>query len=178
MLLTPIVSHRIASNSVAATRGFTLGSSIFSPNYQLYIDGTKIENPKDIVTIGTDKPSFFGYTVSNVTINLTIQGTSIKRVTTSDKNGYWIYNLNEPLSVGPHYLLVSMNDGTKASTSAALAATFRVPTVLESNVRKIVVPAPSLKTLDYLTVSLLVGSGVFFLIFLYLLAKRHAYPHE
>ena len=159
------------SRVYAFNEGSVLGSSIIVPNYQVYVDGTKVDKPNKVIIVGTNKPTFFGYTVSNVVVNLLIQSNPIKRSTTTDNNGYWVYTLDKTLPAGVHKLFLTLTDSSGASSAATLAATFRVPSVSESSTRTISVPAPSLEKLDYFTVSLL-SPVVVVLVLLYLLAKR------
>lgn len=171
LLTLTLVSNVRAFSSV-------LGTSIIAPDYQVYIDGFLIEDPNKEILIGTNKPNFFGYTLSNVSVELIIQSEPIVRATTSDDKGYWIYQLDEQLEPGSHTLSLNLTDATGASTSAFLAATFKVPEVLGEAKTSVSTPTPSLRQLNYLTVTLIVFGVALILALIYAIVKRKRSDYE
>ena len=157
-----------------------LGSSIVVPNFQIYVNGVKVNSPDKAVAIVTNNPTFYGYAYSNVNLNFILQSSKpIKLSTTTDNTGYWVYSLTKPLPKGTYKLYYSVNDGREISSSAKLAATFKVPAEFRSDtLGAIAIPRPSLKKLDYLTVSLIVSGFVISLVFIYLFAKRQKHEVE
>ena len=157
------------------------GSSIIIPNFQVYVDGTSADKPNTVITVGTNKPTFFGYSLRNVIVEITIntlQNKLIRRSVTTDNNGYWYYTLNKTLSIGTYKLFINLIDATGASSGRMQVSTFNVPGVLGSSTRMIIVPPASIKKLNYLTISLIVFFSVALLILFYALAKRHKHVDE
>lgn len=148
-----------------------LGTSKIAPDIQVYVDGTLVEKAEEEIAIRTNKPSFFGYTLDNVKIELTVQSEPIIRETTSDNSGYWIYQLDEQLDPGVHTLSMNLTDASGASTGAFLASTFKVPDVLSESVSLTKAPTPSLYQLNYFTITLIVFGIALLLLFLYALVK-------
>lgn len=167
----------LGSSSQLGASPQQLGSSKLVLSYQTYVDGTKIENPEKEVVITTNKPTFFGYALSNVMVTLTIQSTSLRRMTTTDSNGYWIYSLDDQslpsqsLPPGAYKLYLTLTDQTGSSSDTTLTATFKVPVVLPTTTATVIVPAPSLRQLNYFTVSLLIFGVVGILVLVYLTIK-------
>jgi hypothetical protein len=156
-----------------------LGSSVVVPKFQIYVNGVTVNSPDKAVALVTNNPTFFGYAYSNVNLNFILQSSKpFKLSTTTDNTGYWVFSLTKPLQKGTYKLYYSVNDGREVSSSAKLAATFKVPAGGSDTLGAIAIPKPSLKKLDYLTVSILVTGLVLTLVFVYLLAKKHKHVVE
>ena len=147
-----------------------LGASKIAPDAQLYIDGTLVENPEEVISAKTNKPTFFGYTFENVKVEFTVSSEPITGQTTSDRTGYWVKQLDTQLEPGIHTISLNLTDASGASTSAFLAGTFRVPEVLGANTQ--INTKPPLNQLNYLTITLIVAGVAFILAFFYLILRR------
>jgi hypothetical protein len=171
------ISGTIAINKVVAyNESAVLGSSVLVCNPQLYIDGTKVLTPYTIVAAKSNKPSIFGYTQDNVTVHLTIADNPGNRVTTTDSNGYWIYNTTQPLTVGDHRLYMSISDSTGATSSPKMVATFNVPAVLGASATNDTFELPLFLRLNIVAVVTTIFAFVLILTLLYLLTRRFRQP--
>jgi hypothetical protein len=149
-----------------------LGSSVLVCNPQLYIDGTKVVNPYAVIAAKSNKPSIFGYTQANVTVHLTIADNPGNRVTTTDSNGYWIYNTTQPLTMGTHKLYMSISDSTGATSSTQMVATFNVPAVLGASATNDTFTLPLFFKLNTVAIATSLFAFVLLLTILYLLTRR------
>lgn len=173
------------TNHTNAFGVYESGSSVIKSDWQLYIDGTQIDNIQEKITIRTDKPTIFGYTVNNVKINLLLsqvsQGAYVQPIETiTDSNGYWIYVIETAIPAGDYSLSYTLTDSTGAATPSELAASFEVPETLPSrqSIRSIInIPATSLNQLNYLTGPLIVFGIVVMLTISYILIK-YIISHE
>lgn len=159
----------------ANLEGSTLGSSVIVPDSQLFIDGIKVENPEKIIEVSTNNPSFFGYTIPNVTIHLLIESNPIEGITTSDSKGYWIYNVEKPLPSGNHSLTLALRDYTNASSSPALAARFTI-SPQPNDIQQVPLIKEQSLNLSYITIPFIIFGVIAGLIAAYMVAKR--YRHE
>ena len=159
----------VFSLSVTSVNAFSsvLGASKIAPDAQLYIDGTLVENPEEVISTKTNKPTFFGYTFENVKVEYTVASKSITEQTSSDGTGYWIKQIGTQLEPGTHTITLNLTDATGASTGAFLAGTFKVPEVLGANTQ--INTTPPLNQLTYLTITLIVAGVAFTLAFFYLI---------
>lgn len=173
------------TNHANAFGVYESGSSVIKSDWQLYIDGIRIDNLQEKITIRTDKPTIFGYAVSNVKINLILsqvsQGAYVQPIETiTDSNGYWVYVIGTAIPAGDYSLSYTLTDSTGAATPSELAASFEVPEILPSkqSIRSIVnIPASSLNQLNYLTGPLIVFGIVLMLSISYILIK-YIISHE
>jgi hypothetical protein len=150
-----------------------LGASVLSFNNSLYVDGTQIESPTKEVETKSDQPLFSGYTIGDVSVTLIINSTTIERKVTSDNKGFWQYQLDQKLEPGVHTLKLNITDQSGKSSGEYLAATFVVSNVLGAATSSAnLTPAPSLKTVNYFTITLSIFILILLLLLLYLLLKR------
>ncbi len=152
------------------------GSSVIKQNAQIYIDGTQIENPQEKVTIRTNKPIIFGYTVNNVKINLILSQGEVKQSMeeSTDASGYWIHPFETSIPAGDYTLSQSLTDNSGVITDSELIATFQVPETLpaKQSIQSIVnIPTVSLRKFNYLTGPMIILAVILILTISYKLIK-------
>ena len=167
-------------NDVNAFGMYESGSSVIRPDWQIYVDGTQIDNLNEKFIIRTNKPIIFGYSVNNVKINLLLSrlsqdGADQSIEENTDSNGYWIHSINTEIPAGDYTLSYTLTDSSGVTTASELAATFHVPEKLpdKQSIQSIVnIPQPSFKKLDYLTGPLIIFIVIAMIGLIYILLKR------
>lgn len=160
--------------------GYSIGSSRIVQDFKIYIDGEEIVNPHTRLTLTTNQPILFGYTLDNVRVNITVvsdsNSASSTQTVASNNEGYWIYREDSELAQGSYTILMSMSDLTGTSTTVTKVGSFEIPEVLPEIIhtaadQRSLIPNPSLNSINYLTISLAVVGAMLLATLIYLVAR-------
>ncbi len=81
-----------------------------------------IDSPATNESVATTQPTLEGKAPPGTTVTITIYSDPITVTVTADANGNWTYTLDEPLTTGPHTIVVAAQDpDTGESHTATLA---------------------------------------------------------
>lgn len=151
-----------------------LGAKVIG-RQEVYIDGNKVIDPKDIIVADSSQPTFSGYAVANAEVLLIINSDPFEAETLSDANGYWLYTMEIPLKAGQHALSLKITDSNNITSEETFVATFIVPEVKGEEATTPITnkePFPKTPKVNYLTISLVVLSSLVFMGILYAFLSR------
>ena len=160
--------------------GYSVGSSRLVQDSKTYISGEEITDPDTKLTLNTDRPILFGYTIDNVQIKVVIVSddslASSTHITVSDDDGYWVHQEEDALEDGDYTILMSIIDQTGTSSAMEMIGSFTIPEVLPEIIqttvdRRKLIPDPSLHNLNYLTISLIVISAMLVVTLFYIFVR-------